>query len=169
MKRVPVGKIVGAHGIRGGLKVRSFTENPCDLFSFVEFCDEEGKGFLFSSPRMLREPDLFICKEANIRTREEALGCCGALLLVDRALMKELGPGEFYYADLIGVPVERPDGLLVGTVVAVHNFGAGDVLEIQSEGSSFFVGLRDSEIRDGEKKDISSVATQKRIVLRQNP
>jgi 16S rRNA processing protein RimM len=84
-----------------------------------------------------------IARFAEINDRSEAEGLRGKLVTVPRSALPALEEGEYYHADLIGLPCEGADGKLLGTVVAVENFGAGDILEIeQADGKRVMVPFR---------------------------
>lgn len=117
--RVVLAAVAGAHGIAGEVKLKVFAD---DLTAFTSFND--GTLTLTS----LRGP---IARFAEIRDRTAAEGLRGTELTVPRAALPPLGDGEYYHADLIGLAVMTPVGEAVGQVVAVENFGAGDVIEVE--------------------------------------
>lgn len=122
---------MGAHGIGGEVKLKLFTD---DLARYTMF---NGGDLTLTS---LRGNIARIARTTD-RTAAEALR--GTLLTVDRADLPPLAEGEYYHADLIGLPVVTPDGTAIGRVTAVENFGAGDVLDIErSDGKTFMVPLR---------------------------
>lgn len=122
---------MGAHGIGGEVKLKLFTD---DLARYTMF---NGGDLTLTS---LRGNIARIARTTD-RTAAEALR--GTLLTVDRGDLPPLAEGEYYHADLIGLSVVTPDGLPIGHVAAVENFGAGDVLEIErSDGKTFMVPLR---------------------------
>jgi 16S rRNA processing protein RimM len=126
--------VVGAaHGIRGEVRVRSFTADPAALGTYGPLQDENGRAFEVVSVRPAKEVSIVRFKE--IATREEAEALNGVALFVDRsALPADLEDEEFYHADLIGLAVRDEEGAEIGTVVAIHDFGAGDVLEMKRNG-----------------------------------
>ncbi|WP_375391495.1 ribosome maturation factor RimM [uncultured Sphingomonas sp.] len=123
--------VVGAHGIGGEVKLRLFTD---DLARYSPFND----GTLTLAA--LRGN---IARFAEVRDRTAAEALRGTTLTVARAALPPLGDGEYYHTDLIGLPVVTPDGAAVGRVVAIENFGAGDVIEIErSTGNRFMAPLQ---------------------------
>ncbi len=80
-----------------------------------------------------------IARFAEVGDRSAAEALRGTLLTVSRASLPPLGEGEYYHADLIGLPGATPDGEAIGTVVAVENFGAGDIVEIEQPGGGRFM------------------------------
>ncbi len=127
--RLCVGVIVGAHGVRGDLRVKSFTDNPEDLVSYGPLTDVAGTRefrlrVLGGGRGVLR------VHMDGVDDRDAAEALAGIELYVARNQLPTPEPDEFYHADLIGLRAELPDGSLFGTVRALHDFGAGDVIEI---------------------------------------
>lgn len=133
-----VAAIAGAHGIHGNLKVKSFTADPLAFATYGPLLDEHGK-HLFT-PKNARPVSRFYSLavvEKNTREQIEALK--STKLYVPRDVLPAAEEGEFYYSDLIGLSVSNQDGEPVGIVHAVHEFGAGDTLEIKPPtGPSFY-------------------------------
>ena len=130
--RICVGAVVGAHGIKGTLRVRSFTENPEDLTAYGPATDEAGERVFKLSVEGRAKND-FLVRVAGVSDRDTALALKGTRFYVPRAALPEPEEGEYYHGDLIGLRVEDGDGNALGSVRGVHNFGAGDVLEIGAE------------------------------------
>ena len=127
---IVVGQITGAFGVKGEARVRSFTENPEDCFSYGPLADAAGAIVLTPvKVRPLNEGFGVTTKENRQREEWEALR--GTLLHVPREAMPETDAGEVYVADLVGCTVVHADGRALGAVKAVHNFGAGDLIEIK--------------------------------------
>lgn len=125
--------IGAAHGIRGEVRVRAFTGDPAALGRYGPLHDEAGRAFEVVSLRAAKE--VSIVRFKDIATREAAEALNGIALFVDRsALPADLEEEEFYHADLIGLAVRDETGAEIGTVSAVHDFGAGDILEVKREG-----------------------------------
>lgn len=116
---VTLAAVMGAHGLGGEVKLKLFTDDLANYGSF-------NGGAL--TLRSLRGP---IARFAEVVDRTAAEALRGTVLTVARSALPPLAEGEFYHADLIGLPVVTPDGAAVGHVVAVENFGAGDVIEIE--------------------------------------
>lgn len=122
--------IVGAHGVHGAVKVKSFTQNPEDFSSYGPLLDAQGQVVLTpKNPRPVGKN--FAMRSPEITTREQAMGFKGTQLFVPRASLPEPDEDEFYYTDLAGVEVKTTDGKRLGVVSGVHDFGAGVMLEIQ--------------------------------------
>jgi len=144
-KLVAVGQITGAFGVKGEARVRSFTDDPEACFSYGPLVDERGEVVLTPvRHRPLNEGFGVTAKEQ--RQREEWEAMRGTLLYARREAMPEAdkAEGEFYVADLIGMRVKHIDGRALGDVKAVHDFGAGDLIEIQpASGPTFLLPFND--------------------------
>lgn len=131
--RVCVGVIVGPHGIRGQVRVKSFTAEPEDITAYGPVSDEAGTR-TYDLEVVGRSKGVVLCGVAGVDDRNGAEALRGVRLHVDRAVLPATDDeDEFYHADLIGLRVEFADGVALGTVSAVYDFGAGDVLEIRAE------------------------------------
>ncbi len=127
--------IVGAHGVHGAVKVKSFTQNPEDFSIYGPLLGEDGEIVLTpKNPRPINKA--FTMRSPEITTREQAMALKGTQLFVPRSVLPEPEEDDFYYADLIGLEVKSTDGKRIGTIRSVHDFGAGDMLEIQPGKSS---------------------------------
>lgn len=129
--RVCVGVIVGAHGVRGALRVKSFTVQPADLAAYGPVEDESGKRQFPLTLLGESNKGVVLVKLDGVNDRNAADALKGVKLMVPRAALPETEEEEFYYSDLIGLKVELSDGALVGKVKAIFDFGGGDVIEIQ--------------------------------------
>ncbi len=128
--KILVGKIVGAQGLRGEIRVQTYTENADD-FRVLKFA-----GMNLKFVRALPSSSVVIMKAENADDRNAAEALRGTELFIDRSALPELSSGEFYHADLIGMSVND------NVVVAVHNFGAGDILELDSGEMIPFAGAK---------------------------
>jgi 16S rRNA processing protein RimM len=136
--RLCVGVIVGAHGVRGDLRVKSFTDDPVDLVSYGPLTDA-GDTRDFKLRILGAARGLLRVHMDGVEDRNAAEALAGVELYVARDRLPEPESGEFYHADLVGLRAERPDGSLYGTVRALHDFGAGDVIEIALAGGGVVV------------------------------
>jgi 16S rRNA processing protein RimM len=139
-KPVVVAQFAGTHGVRGDFKIRSFTEDPEAVFAYGPLAAEGGGPTL--TPRPLRElkPGLFLCRADEFATPEALDPLKGRLLTVPRtALPDDQDEDDIYIADLIGLDVRLEDGTTLGTVRAVPNFGAGDILEVRGDGGAHLI------------------------------
>ena len=129
--RVCLGVIVGAHGIRGEVKVRSFTEHADDIDSYGALSDKSGqKSFIIKVVGRSKDDLRIKIEGCNDRNHAEALR--GTELYVERSVLPETEDEEFYQADLIGLEAKTESGEVFGKVVAFYNFGAGDIVEIKA-------------------------------------
>jgi len=128
--RICLGVILGAHGVRGDIAVRSFAAVPADLVTYGPLGDEAGARSL-ALTLVRAEGDRLIVRAAGIADRDAAAALKGMRLHVARAALPEPAADEFYHSDLIGLAVRRTDGQAYGAVRALHDFGAGPVIEIE--------------------------------------
>lgn len=128
---VQIGVIGAAHGVRGELRVKSFTGDPMALKRYGAMRDEAGgRSFTVETARALKD-DMLVVRFKGVATREAAEALTGVGLFMARDALPASDDDEFYHADLIGLRVETTDGTPLGEVVAMHDFGAGDLLEIR--------------------------------------
>jgi 16S rRNA processing protein RimM len=143
-KRVCVGVVTGAHGVRGAVRLKSFMAEPEDVTSYGPLEDERGERRfalrLVNSARGGSAKGVVIAAISGIDDRDRAEALRGLRLYLPRSALPPPGDEEYYHADLIGLKAARADGTPIGTVRAVHDFGAGDTLEIaRSEGQPVMV------------------------------
>lgn len=129
--RICLGKIVGVHGVRGLVRIKSFTERPEDLVAYGPLGDKAGDR-VFDVTLKGRAKGVLLAAVAGVGDRDRAKALQGAELYVERSALPALAEAEdeFYRADLIGLAAEDLQGRPLGRVRAVHNFGAGDVIEL---------------------------------------
>ena len=130
--RVCVGQILAPHGVRGLVKLASFTADPAAIAEYGHLSDEAGKR-RFEVELLSPQKDHFLARIGKVQDRDAAQALAGTRLFVDREALPPAETDEFYQADLIGLRVERADGTKLGKVAALHNFGAGDLLEIETD------------------------------------
>ena len=128
---VVIGAIIGAHGVRGDVRVKSFTGDPLALFDYAPFLDEDGAEIL--DPVGLRPAkDHFVVSPKVTRQKEEWDALKGTRLYAPRDRFPEPDEDEFYIDDLIGLEVFVGGQEKIGRVKAVLNHGAGDLIEVLS-------------------------------------
>jgi 16S rRNA processing protein RimM len=127
--RICVARIGAAHGICGEVKLWPYTVEPLDVGRYGPLQTEDGQGS-FEIESLRPAGDCFIAKLKGVTDRSAAERLRQTNLYVSRAQLPALPPDEFYHADLIDLAAEDRGGKSLGKVVAVHNFGAGDLLEI---------------------------------------
>jgi 16S rRNA processing protein RimM len=132
--RIILGHITGVHGIKGDVVVRTYTADPEDLDAYGPLGDDTGRR-TFEVETLRVTPKGAIVRLKGVADRTTAEGLKGLALTVTREALPATDTDEFYHADLIGMTAVSPDGTVIGTVVAMQNFGAGDLLEIKRAGS----------------------------------
>lgn len=146
-KPVTLAAIIGAHGITGEVRLKLFGEGVDSLKRFRAFNDFGGGSAL--SVEKLKDDGKggAIARFAEVKDRNAAEALRGTALTVARSALPALAEGEYYYADLLGLPAVSTTGEALGTVVAIENFGAGDVIEIQRpDGKKFMVPMREHAV-----------------------
>jgi 16S rRNA processing protein RimM len=128
--RVCLGQIGAAHGVRGQVRLRSFTSDPAAIAYYGPLETEDGR--LLEIEELRPAKDHFVARLAGIRDRDAASALTNEKLYVPRErLPQSQDPDEFYHADLIGLAAVDQSGRTLGIVVAIHNFGAGDLIEVK--------------------------------------
>jgi 16S rRNA processing protein RimM len=138
---IRVGRVAGAFGVKGEVKITAFTDKAKTLLDYGELVREDGSpGLTLLSGRAQKNE--VVARARQVATREEAEALRGLHLYVSRDRLPEPEEDEFYLADLIGLAAVSPAGEPLGVVLQVRDFGAGDVLEIKPEaGPSWFVAF----------------------------
>ncbi len=132
--RICLGQIGAAHGVRGEVRLRSFTADPAAIANYGPLQTEDGRVFEITSLRPAK--DYFVATLSGIADRNAAERLANTKLYVPRERLPEPEqPGEYYHADLIGLAVVDRAGKRLGSVIAVHNFGAGDLIEVKPDAS----------------------------------
>ncbi len=141
-----MGVITGAHGVRGAVRVKSFTADPASIVAYGPLEDEEGaRRLALTLDGTVR--GLLIARIPGIADRDAAERLKGTRLYLPRAALPPAGEEEYYHADLIGLAVALKDGTPFGRVRAVHDFGAGDSLEIeQPDGAVVLVPFTEAAV-----------------------
>ena len=130
--RICVGVVTGAQGVRGAVRIKSFTAAPEDVAAYGPVADEAGQRS-FALRAVGRAKGVVIATIAGIADRDAAERLKGVRLYVARARLPAPGEEEYYHADLIGLAAVLRDGTVLGAVRAVHEYGAGDSLEVARE------------------------------------
>jgi len=131
--RVCVGIITGAHGVRGLVKIKSYTEDPESLVNYGAITDESG-GRTFEIEVAGGSRGQLLARIGGVADRDAAEALRGTQLYVSRDALPEPEEEEYYIADLIGLRAETASGEILGRVASVRNYGAGDFLEIEAGG-----------------------------------
>jgi 16S rRNA processing protein RimM len=127
--RLLVGEIGAAQGLKGEVRLRSYTQTPADIAAYGPLQDETGTK-LIEIEQVRVTPKAIIARIKGVTTREAAEALNGTKLYLQRASLPARDEDEWYVADLIGLEAVDAQGAAIGSVVAVHNFGAGDIVEI---------------------------------------
>lgn len=130
--RVCIAQIGAAHGVRGEVRLRAFTEDPLSVRRYGPLETEDGRRFEIEAVRLAK--DMLVARLKGVSNRDAAERLTNLRLYVARDRLPKPADGEFYHADLIGLAAVTAAGAPFGTVKAVHNFGAGDLLEIEPAG-----------------------------------
>ncbi len=124
-----LGEIGAAHGIRGEVTLRSFTQDPRNIADYGALTDQDGRR-TFNITNLRVTPKAVIAKLAGVDDRNAAERLRNTGLFVKRSRLPEPEAGTFYYEDLAGLAAVDIDGKVFGTVMGVVNYGAGDLLEV---------------------------------------
>ncbi len=130
-----LGVVIGAHGLKGEVRVKTFTETPDRLCAYGPLHAKDGRVFTVTAARVTA-PDGAVVRFDGISDRDAAEALKGVQLFVARAALPTTEAEEFYHADLVGLRAEDAEGRLIGHVRGIHNFGAGDVLDIEKPDGS---------------------------------
>jgi 16S rRNA processing protein RimM len=128
--RVCIAQIGAAHGVRGEVRLKPFTEDPLSVTRYGALESEDGKR-RFEIEAVRPAKDILVARLKGVTDREAAEALTNTRLYVAREKLPQPEAGEFYHTDLVGLTAQNPNGETVGTVKAIHNFGAGDLLEIE--------------------------------------
>ena len=141
MGRVALAAVAGAHGVKGEVRLKLFTDSAANLARHEMLFVGE------SERRLLGVRDAgktAVARFEGIGDRTAAEALRGQMVEVERSALPPLDEGEYYHSDLVGLPCFDRDGRAIGTVAAVENFGAGDLLEIELEnGKKSLIPFRD--------------------------
>lgn len=132
---VLMAQIGAPHGIKGEVRVKPFGDDPLSLGDYGSLYTEDGRKFKIM--RMRPAKNVLVVKFKGVNFRDEAEALNGTQLFIDRSMLPDdTEEDEFYVTDMIGCKVINEAGDEIGSVIAVPNFGAGDLVEIQMSGSS---------------------------------
>lgn len=132
--RICVGAIAGSYGVKGEVRLKSFCAEPEALASYGPLFTEDGKtAYKVTLTRPVAGG--LGARLSGVETKEQADALKGTSLYVERKKLPSLPDEEFYHADLIGLEVRDTGGVVIGRLQAVHNHGAGDLLEIMGPGT----------------------------------
>jgi 16S rRNA processing protein RimM len=151
-RKICVGQFAGAHGVRGLVKLRSFTAEPTAIFDYAPLVSEDGKR-VFKLTLKSPAKEGFVAEIEGIATKEAADELRGDKLYVTRDTLPKTAKGEYYEADLIGLPAIDAEGKEYGKVLGVHDHGAGVFVEIgTSKKDSFMLPFKDAFVPEVDLK-----------------
>ena len=149
-RRIALAAVAGAHGVKGEVRLKLFSDS-------AESLSRHKKLYVGGEERRLlavrKGGKMAVARFEGVNDRSGAEALRGTLIEVDRGALPPLGEGEYYHADLIGLPAVDAEGQPVGNVVAVENYGAGDLLEIETPGGKrSLIPFRDgiADLKDGK-------------------
>jgi 16S rRNA processing protein RimM len=160
--KVSLGKIIGAHGVLGAIKVRSYTKNPTDIAKYSPLEDNLGGKYEIEKVFGVKNDEMiFLTKEIKDRTQAEKLR--GLELLADREKLPKIAEDEFYFQDILGFCVQDETGKNLGEILGVANFGASDLLEVGNEDKSIMVLMK--AIKDVQMESKKVIIDSEYVVL----
>lgn len=147
-RRVLLGRIAGAHGVRGEVRIRSFTAQPASIVTYGPLADKPGTREFKLVLRGTVRGDELIARIEGVDDRNAAEALRGTELYVDRDRLPPIENGsEYYEVDLIGLEAVDPNGNALGIVARVTNYGAGPVLEVRAaDGSELLLPFTDAVV-----------------------
>lgn len=131
--KILVGVVGAPHGIRGEVRIKSFTADPLAIATYGPLRSQDGGRVVRVAAVRALKDDMVVARLEGIASRDAAAALTGLRLTVDRTALPAAAEDEFYHADLIGLAAIAADGAPLGRVAAVVNYGAGDILEIVAE------------------------------------
>ena len=144
-ERVIVATFGAPHGVRGEVRVKPWTDEPLAICDYTPLTLEAGRTLTLISAR--EHKSMLVCRFAELRSREDAAALTNRDLLAPRSAMPELEEGEFFLDDLVGLRAVGADGTDRGEVIAVHDFGAGDILELKpARGRSVMIPFSEAAV-----------------------
>jgi 16S rRNA processing protein RimM len=133
--------VIGASGLKGAVKVKIFTASPEALTRYGALKDRHGKEFSITAFRPGKAGEAVI-SFSGVTTREAAEALKGAELFIARDALPKPGEEEFYHTDLIGLEAQDSEGRVLGKIAGIHNYGAGDIVEItRADGNSVLLAF----------------------------
>ena len=154
---IEIGSFVGVHGIKGEVKLKSFTEIPENIFSFKEIFIESCENPI--KLKFIRKfKKVFVCKIENVETRSDAEFFKGLKLFISRKSLPKLIDGEFYHSDLLNFKVYNLSKESFGEVISLEDFGAGLLVEVKKNNKTFYLPMGKAFLKKIDYKN-------KRIIL----
>ena len=137
--KICIAQIGAAHGVRGEVRVKLFSDDPEALTHYGVLSNADGsRRFQIESSRLSK--NVYVCRIKDLKDRNEAESLNGVKLYIDRDQLPELDEEEFYHSDLIGLDARLEDGTVLGSIIGIPDFGAGDLLDIApKKGKGFYL------------------------------
>jgi 16S rRNA processing protein RimM len=155
-----LGVVLGAHGLGGEVRVKTFTESPERLSAYGPLHTPERRVLEIAMARAAKS-DVAIVRFKGIDSRSAAEALANVKLLVGREALPAIEPDEFYHADMIGLRAQDREGRVIGEIRAIHNHGAGDVIEIlRGDGSALLLPFAKEFVPQINLADKSVVVTE---------
>lgn len=134
-ENVLLGVVIGAQGLGGEVRVKTFTESPERLTAYGPLRTDDARALEVIATRIIRA-DVIAVRFKGIDNRSTAEALAGTKLFIPRNAFPATDRDEFYHTDLIGLRAQDNEGRVLGEIRAIHNFGAGDVVEIERNDKS---------------------------------
>ena len=128
--RICLGVIVGVHGVRGHLKIKAYTDNPAALDRYGPISLDDGR-LLHLKVKSVSPKGPVIAVAQEVTDRNEAEVMRGLELFIKRDALPPTANDEVYHTDLVGLEARDNDGVAIGVIVGLHDFGAGDIIEVK--------------------------------------
>ena len=142
-----IGLLLGVHGIKGEVKLKSYTEIPENIFSYKDFYTENSnKPINLKFVRKVKQN--LICKIENITTRNDAEKLRGLKLFIKRDQLSTLADDEFYQVDLLGFQVYNLNRDSLGEIITFNDFGGGLLIEVKKNDKKFYLPMSSDFLED---------------------
>ena len=138
-KTIIVGKVVGVHGTKGFIKLRSFTEQKHDIFKYYPYYIDNKKIEKINFKFQIKEN--FICNVSNCSDRDEAKKYISKYIFIMQSKLPSLNDKEFYQHELVNFEIKNTIGHVFGKIIQFHNFGAGLIIEVIKDKKTFFLPI----------------------------
>ena len=149
---IEIGCFVGVYGVKGEVKLKSFTEIPENIFSFNEIFTENSENPI--KLKLIRQlKQIFVCKIENVETRTAAESYRGLKLFIPRKSLPKLTNNEFYHSDLLNFAVYNLNKESFGKVISLEDFGAGLLVEVKKNNKTFYLPMGKNFLKKIDYKD----------------
>ena len=146
-KLLQIGLFVGVHGIKGEVKLKSYTEIPENIFSYKElYVENSNKQINLIFVKKIKNN--FVCKMENVISRNEAEKYKGLKLFINRDKLSKLSDNEFYQVDLLGFQVYNLKRENFGSIISFNDFGGGLLVEVNKNDKMFYLPMNLNFLKD---------------------